>query len=367
MGACTGKGANSQNNVVKRERRRLSVSKADDVASNVKTDARGNATSSEGNLLDQLFPSANKKMSVCGVACDVQQKGFCDKKVEKCGESSGSTFKVGFSCKKGLKPESPNQDDFCIFHADSIGIFGVFDGHGPYGHDISNFVQQTLPRSFVQDSHFRDSPEEALSAAFPETHRLCIEHQTDGHFDATLSGTTATLAMYRDSHIYIAHVGDSRAVLARHSNNEYQHKDLTNDHKPTVEEERKRIRAAGGQVRRLEGDIPHRVFVNGKMYPGLAMTRSIGDTVGTSAGVTSMPDVTTWKVEQDWRFLLMCSDGIWEFISSQAAVEIVARHPPSDAQKAAEELASQAWNHWIQEEGNVVDDITVIVIWFTES
>ena len=32
--------------------------------------------------------------------------------------------------------------------------------------------------------------------------------------------------------------------------------------------------------------------------------------------------------------------------------------------EAAEALASEAWNRWVHEEGNVVDDITVIVTWF---
>jgi len=71
-------------------------------------------------------------------------------------------------------------------------------------------------------------------------------------------------------------------------------------------------------------------------------------------------------VQKDWRFILLCSDGIWEFISSQEAVDIVGRHPASEVQKAADTLASEAWNRWIKAEGNVVDDITVICAWFHE-
>merc|ERR1719203_1395510 len=236
----------------------------------------------------------------------------------------------------------------------------------PYGHDVSGFVKEALPRAFVQDSRFADDPEKALSSAFPTTHRKCTESQHDGHFDCSLSGTTATLVMHRDSTLYVAHVGDSRAVIARSKCGELKSEDLTDDHKPTVETERRRIQAAGGQIKRLDGDIPHRVFLNGKMYPGLAMTRSIGDTVGVTAGVTSTPDVKALKVQKDWRFLLLCSDGVWEFISSQEAVDIVGRFAVADVQKAAESLASEAWNRWIHEEGDVVDDITVICAWFSE-
>lgn len=370
MGSCSAKGVKSQNQVAERDRRRLSVNRvAEEVVNNKpESDQRGNVVTSaapEGNILD-LFPQATRRFSLTGTADSEQQTGFADKATRKGGEESLGSFKVGCACKKGLKPESPNQDDFCIFRTDSLAIFGVFDGHGPYGHDVSGFVQDMLPKTVAQDTHFNDDPEKALRSAFPATHRKCTESQTEGRFDCSLSGTTATLLLQREGTLYVAHVGDSRAVLAKQVGNELKCEDLTEDHKPIVEAERRRIQAAGGQVKRLDGDIPYRVFLNGKMYPGLAMTRSIGDTVGVTAGVTSTPDVKMLRVQKDWRFILLCSDGIWEFISSQEAVDIVSKFPAAEVQKAAEALASEAWDRWIREEGNVVDDITVICSYFEE-
>jgi serine/threonine protein phosphatase PrpC len=364
-----------QEQAIERERRRLSVSKADEVKDkdlDPQEPTRGNITTNRKANILELFPAAKKKVSICGVAAEAQQKGFANKCAEQqdgtlCEGAEGlPQYGIGCACKKGLKPESPNQDDFCVFRIDSTGIYGVFDGHGPYGHDVSNFVQEALPRCFVKDADFQHDPEKALSTAFLESHRLCTDSQTEGKFDCTLSGTTATIVMQRDGTLYCAHVGDSRAVLARTRGTELKAEDLTVDHKPTLEAERKRIQAKGGQVRRLEGDIPHRVFVAGKLYPGLAMTRSIGDTVGSTAGVVAVPEVKSRKVEKDWRFVLLCTDGVWEFIDSQEAVNIISRYPPSEVQKAADTLASEAWNRWIQEEGNVVDDITVICIYFNE-
>ncbi|CAK0857510.1 unnamed protein product [Prorocentrum cordatum] len=71
--------------------------------------------------------------------------------------------------------------------------------------------------------------------------------------------------------------------------------DMTEDHKPNNEDEMRRVEASGGEVRRLDGEVPHRVFLRGKMYPGLAMTRAIGDTIGTSAGVSSTPTVRSFE------------------------------------------------------------------------
>merc|ERR1719343_1559826 len=102
------------------------------------------------------------------------------------------------------------------------------------------------------------------------------------------------------------------------------------------------------------------------MYPGLALTRSIGDTVGTAAGITSVPEVFSLQVQDDWRFVLICSDGVWEYLSSQEAVDIVGRFSPSQARGASDALATAAWNRWIQKEGDLVDDITVIVAWLGE-
>ena len=49
------------------------------------------------------------------------------------------------ACKKGLKPESPNQDSYSIFLEDGkVGVYGVYDGHGPNGHDVSQFVKENI-------------------------------------------------------------------------------------------------------------------------------------------------------------------------------------------------------------------------------
>jgi len=61
-------------------------------------------------------------------------------------------------------------------------------------------------------------------------------------------------------------------------------------------------------------------------------------------------------------FVLLCSDGVWEFVSSQEAVEIVGKHPASEVQVAVDELALEARSRWLKEEG-MVDDITAICLW----
>lgn len=61
-------------------------------------------------------------------------------------------------------------------------------------------------------------------------------------------------------------------------------KALSNDHKPELPEEKKRIEKKGGRVEPLYDDYnnpygPYRVWLKKDDLPGLAMSRSIGDEV----------------------------------------------------------------------------------------
>lgn len=137
---------------------------------------------------------------------------------------------------------------------------------------------------------------------------------------------------------------------------------LTREHKPNVKEERARIEKAGGRVV-FDGYANHRVYAKNGRYPGLNMSRCLGDLLGhQDAGCSCEPDVTERPLDDLDHVLLVCSDGVWEFISPQEAVTIVADFGPNKAMAAADRLAAEAWNRWIQEEGGlVVDDITVVV------
>lgn len=270
---------------------------------------------------------------------------------------------IGHACRKGLKPESPNQDDFFLLRLEDVGVYGVFDGHGPHGHDVSNFVQSTLLENLWASPHLESDSLRAMKEVFSATQRSLEK----GKLDVTLSGCTGTVIFHRleQRDIVVAHVGDSRAVLATYDEAKKQLKsvDLTEDHKPTLPREMKRITAKGGEVKRLEGDIPHRVFVKNKFYPGLAMSRAFGDLVAVQAGVICEPDVRRYELHDQDQFIVICSDGVWEFISSQQAVDLVHQCGRGKVQQAAEHLARESWNSWITEEGDVVDDITVEIIW----
>jgi serine/threonine protein phosphatase PrpC len=353
---------------VQKDRRRLSVSKSEAVV-NEGDDKRDRFNHAAEDSLLEMFPDADRRLSLQGQKSDNTQKGFDNKQCAKQGNADiePAELGIGFACKKGLKPESPNQDDFFILRVDDWGLYGVFDGHGPYGHDVSGFVHETLPGLLVRDGSFQSDPSKAQTNGYKRVHQLVEQAGQKGRFDPSLSGTTCTTIIYRNKNLHMAHVGDSRAVLSKKVDGKDVAMNLTEDHKPENPAEKKRIHANGGEVKHLEGDVPHRVFLKGKRYPGLAMSRSLGDLVGQSAGVSHVPEVRDLPVEDNFSFFILCSDGVWEFISSQEAINIIAQFPRTQVQKAAEALAQAAWKMWIQEEGNVVDDITVIVVYFPDN
>lgn len=57
--------------------------------------------------------------------------------------------------------------------------------------------------------------------------------------------------------------------------------------------------------------------------PGLAMTRSIGDKLAATIGVTAQPDIISHRLTPEDKFFVMASDGIWEFLSSEHVIQVV--------------------------------------------
>ena len=50
--------------------------------------------------------------------------------------------------------------------------------------------------------------------------------------------------------------------------------------------------------------------------PGLAMSRSFGDTVAASVGVTAIPEQTEFTLGPEDKVIVLASDGVWEFMEN---------------------------------------------------
>merc|ERR1712195_102850 len=163
--------------------------------------------------------------------------------------------------------------------------------------------------------------------------------------------------------LYTANAGDSRAVIAaREPDGTLKASDLSIDQNPDSAGEYERINASGGIVTppQQEG-FPGRVWTKDRTL-GLSMARSLGDHELANYGVIPTPVVTQRQMKPNDSVMILATDGIWEFITSQQAMDIVGKFP-DDATAACRELILEATKRWRQEEGPYRDDITAIVIY----
>jgi len=362
------------------QRRRLSVGHVEGSAEAANTESteedRGLISAlNEQNIIELLEAAGEnmgRKMSI-GSETDQGKTSFANKSMQQMGdEIDPASCGLGYTCRKGLKPESPNQDSWFLLKMDACSIYAVFDGHGQKGHDVSNFVKENLPKLIIKDSRFKEGDKHAmLKEIFKRTQSLISTADRMKKLSAQMSGTTATVCLHDhvSNMITLAHVADSTAVLCRAvGSKEFEGIALTRDHKPNLKDERARIEKAGGRVV-FDGYANHRVYAKQARYPGLNMSRCLGDLMGhADCGVSCEPEVSDRELRPEDSQLLLCSDGVWEFIAPTEAVSITAGFPATKAMQAADRLAKESWDRWIREEGGaVVDDITVVLIYLSAS
>jgi len=353
---------------------------------NVDTSAGGGNDDSEGDggdrgmiaqlgkqdLLDLVESSGHatgdRRVSV-GSKTDSGTTSFANKEVTSAGdELDPASAGIGFTCRKGLKPESPNQDSWFVLKTDNFSIYAVFDGHGQKGHDVSEFAKSALPKLIIKDPRSKSGDwGPALIDAFKTTQNFILTSDKMKTLSAQMSGTTATVAIHDHATelITIGHVADSTAAFGTKNGQNWTGQALTRDHKPNLKDEKARIEKAGGRVV-FDGYANHRVYAKNARYPGLNMSRCLGDLLGhKECGMSAEPEICSVPVEQGKeQIFLVCSDGVWEFITAQEAVQIVGNYESDKATKAADTLAKEAWDRWIKEEGgSVVDDITVVIVY----
>ena len=185
-------------------------------------------------------------------------------------------------------------------------------------------------------------------------------------FDITLSGTTCCLVIQLYEHIICSNIGDSRGILIFDENKIFE---LSHDSKPNVPEETKRINLMGGivdQVKNENGEKtgPFRVYIKNMDLPGLAMSRSFGDKKAKSCGVIPYPDIIEYTLNNDSKYMLICSDGVWEFLSNEEVMEIGNKYyAQNNINELCSQLLKKSTEIWENEE-NYIDDITIVAVFF---
>lgn len=244
-------------------------------------------------------------------------------------------------------------------------LFAAYDGHGQGGELVSQFALHEIQKRLEHHEDFTGNIEKAFSQVFVQVDQDLTKEPL---IEPMYAGTTACVVLIRDDKIIISNAGDSRAVLARRSSCKecWQAIDLSQDQNPDNPKEQERIVKSGGFVSPPpEPGLSARVWLDeNHSQIGLAMARSIGDHAVAAVGVIAEPVVTFHDIKKEDDFMILATDGVWEFIDSQEAVRLVGEHidSPGGATKACQALIEAAAEKWHEEEGNYRDDITALVV-----
>ncbi|XP_057957659.1 probable protein phosphatase 2C 73 isoform X2 [Malania oleifera] len=263
---------------------------------------------------------------------------------------------------------------------------GVFDGHGPWGHIVAKWVRELMPSSLLcswQETLALSSINQKFALDSDKSlHQFDIwkqsylktcatidqELEQCPGIDSFFSGTTALTIVKQGKLLVIANVGDSRAVLATTSEEgNLIPIQLTVDFKPNLPQEAARIEESKGRVICLR-DEPgvYRLWKPNGGAPGLALSRAFGDFCMKDYGLISVPEVMERNITSKDQFIILATDGLWEVITNQEAVQIVSS--TRDREKAARKLVDCAIHAWkLKRQGIAMDDISAICLFFHTS
>lgn len=273
------------------------------------------------------------------------------------------------------------------------------DGHGSEGHLVSDFVKNQIKEyfnnkkiyainnknkefsfnkfgiSFEIYDKLKHNNYELIKNFYEYTNKKL----SDTEFDINFSGTTCIMVFKIGKKIICSNVDDSRAILVERKLifeektnsilNKYEIIELSHDHKPNNKGEKERIEKCGGEVAQEflneedeKSDLPFRVWKEGCNYPGLAISRSLGDKIAEKIGVISEPEFIEAEINKNSKYIIMGSDGVFEYLTNNDILEISNKYLNNDnLQKACKIIVEKAATLFRQKE-NRVDDITINII-----
>lgn len=208
-------------------------------------------------------------------------------------------------CKRGRRVSMEDRYSAAVGLGDDSrqAFFGVFDGHG--GAKAAEFAAKNLNKNIAD--RLRGGSEEEIVEAVKDGYLT-----TDVEFlkEDVSGGACCVTALIQKGNLVVSNAGDCRAVMSRGGVAEA----LTSDHRPSRLDERERIETTGGYV-----DCCRGVW---RIQGSLAVSRSIGDRQ-LKEWVIAEPETKVLTINPECEFLMLASDGLWDKVTNQEAVDIV--------------------------------------------
>jgi len=225
------------------------------------------------------------------------------------------------------------------------GFFAVYDGHG--GREVVDFVATDLHENILEELEKADDLKETKQITVPTVLKnsflLTDDIITKNKGDFGKSGCTAVVALVRKEgekkKLYVANVGDARAVLNRGGSALR----LSYDHKASDLSEQERIQKLGS------------FLIMGKVGGSLAISRAFGDTDFKNF-VPANPFISENTLDESDTFMIIACDGLWDVCEDGVAIDLVAKM--KDPQAMADKLMRYAL------ENGTKDNVTIMVVIF---
>lgn len=181
-------------------------------------------------------------------------------------------------------------------------FFGVFDGHG--GAEAAEFAAGKMDKNILDEVVREDNGGigEAVKQGYLNTDSQFLKEECRG-------GTCCVTALTWNGNLVVSNAGDCRAVISRGGVAEA----LTSDHRPSRGDEKHRIETLGGYV-----DCCRGVW---RIQGSLAVSRGIGDS-HLKQWVIAEPETNVLKIQPEHEFLILASDGLWDKVNNQEAVDM---------------------------------------------
>ena len=218
-------------------------------------------------------------------------------------------------------------------------FFGIYDGHG--GNQCSEFLRDSLHKLILNDINYPENVELAIRNGFKNAEKNFLNNYAldpqDPNNILDRSGSCAVIILIVDSKVYVANVGDSRALFSENFGANYV--EITEDHKPNNPKEKIRIIKNGGQVYQSQTVIngTEKESLNGqilfgpfRVLPGrLSVSRTIGDVEaknenfgGNPNVIICDPDIFIYDLKKDKiDFFIMGCDGIYDQMSNEEIMD----------------------------------------------
>lgn len=303
-------------------------------------------------------------------------------------EGENSRLRFGACGMQGWRKNMEDAHMYDLSIGPDVSLFGVFDGHG--GQEVALYSKKHMPNILKSNKSFKEGNyPKALSESFlqidenlrtPEgklelsnistqiSKAPAIFAKPDAEELANGVGCTACVALITKTEIYVANAGDSRSVLCRNK----KAVAMSEDHKPELDKERKRIESAGGHV------------TDGRVNGVLNLSRSLGDfdykpdkkKKPEDQMITAYPEIRIEKITPDTEFLIIGCDGIWDCLTNEKAVAVIreklnAPMPDKTAKVKLGKIIGEVLDSILavdigNPEGIGCDNMTCIVVQFTK-